>query len=512
MSSSKIVIKNSMIGAIAQMVSMLIGFLTQRLFVRFLGLEIVGINSVIAETLGMLAFAELGVGTAITYRLYKPLVQKDEKELAILMRLYRNLYQTIGVIIFVLGCILMFLLPVFINDAQADMQFIYIAYIIQLISTASTYFFAYKRTLVYVDQKQFVCKLADISCNIIFSLIRIWLLIVYRNFHLYLCTQLAQSLTSNLIIAYYCNKHYPFVKTKTKEKYDDIKGMFCDVKNLLIGKVAGYVYSSTDNLVISTFSGIVLAGGFSNYKYVTNAVKNLVNGMTDSITATIGNYIQVNDVEKSYIMFRRYSFIRYCVANVAATGLCICTEAFVGFVFGKEYTLSYSILCLIVVDIFIGIVYGPIAEFTYVLGYFKEEKNINIAGAAINLSLSIILVQFIGVQGVLIGTCVSQIFFWVAKSILLCWKYFCSWKKLREMWVSYIGYVLLTTGQVWLLYVLMQRFLAGNYTVWAFLIEGICSVALSVTAVSICYFRTEQYQYLLNIVKGILRGLLRKNG
>ncbi len=234
--------------------------------------------------------------------------------------------------------------------------------------------------------------------------------------------------------------------------------------------------------------------------------------MTDSITATIGNYIQVNDVEKSYIMFRRYSFIRYCVANVAATGLCICTEAFVGFVFGKEYTLSYSILCLIVVDIFIGIVYGPIAEFTYVLGYFKEEKNINIAGAAINLSLSIILVQFIGVQGVLIGTCVSQIFFWVAKSILLCWKYFCSWKKLREMWVSYIGYVLLTTGQVWLLYVLMQRFLAGNYTVWAFLIEGICSVALSVTAVSICYFRTEQYQYLLNIVKGILRGLLRKNG
>lgn len=159
--------------------------------------------------------------------------------------------------------------------------------------------------------------------------------------------------------------------------------------------MAGYVYSSTDNLVISTFSGIVTAGGFSVYRYVTNAVKNLICGMTDSITATIGNYMQSNDKEESYRMFRRYSFIRYVVGNVAATGLCICSDAFVGFVYGEKYILSYTVLYLIVIDIFIGIVYGPLGEFTTVLGYFSIEKYINAAGAFINLGLSVLLVQFI---------------------------------------------------------------------------------------------------------------------
>jgi len=505
MSSSKIVVKNSMIGAAAQVCSMIMGFYSQRLFLRYLGLEIQGVNSVIGDTLGFLSFAELGVGTAITYRLYKPLVQKDTKELTALMQLYRFLYQMIGVVVFSVGLILMLFLPVFINDASSDMGFIRGAYMIQLFATASSYFFAYKRSLIFADQKQFVCKIVDIGINIIFSILRIFSLLIFHDYYTYLVLQLLQSLTANIILAHYCNQHYSFVKEKTGERFSDIKGIFKDTKDLLIGKVAGYVYSSTDNLVISTFSGIILAGGFSVYRYVTNAVKNLVSGMTDSITATIGNYIHENDKEESYRMFRRYSFIRYVVANVAATGLCICTDAFVGFVYGDEFILSYTVLYLIVVDIFIGIVYGPIAEFTTVLGYFSYEKYINVAGAFINIGLSVLLVQFFGVEGVLIGTCVSQVFFWVSKSILLCRRYFQSTEKLKEMWKSYIGYVVLVVVQIILLHIVKQRFFVDWYTLPAFLVEGVTSVGVSIAAISICYFRTDCYQYLISILRRIVR-------
>ena len=510
MSSSKIVVKNSMIGTLAQICSMIMGFISQRFFLHYLGLEISGINSVIGETLGFLSFAELGVGTAITYRLYKPLVQKDTKELTSLMQLYRFLYQIIGVVVFTVGLVLMVFLPVFINDASRDMQFIRIAYMIQLFATSSSYFFAYKRSLIFADQKQFVCKIVDISVNIVFSFFRIVSLLVFHNYHIYLVLQLLQSLTANIILAYYCDKHYSFVKVKTKEKLHDIQGIFKDAKDLLIGKVAGYVYSSTDNLVISTFSGIVLAGGFFNYRYVTNSVKNLISGMTDSITATIGNYTQEKNKEESYRMFRRYSFIRYAVANIAATGLCICADAFVGVAFGEEYIMQFTVLYLIVVDIFIGIVYGPIAEFTTVLGYFSYEKYINVAGALINIVLSVVLVQFIGVEGVLIGTCVSQVFFWVSKSILLFKKYFESTEKLKEMWKSYIGYVVLAVVQITILHFVKQSFFQGQYTIWAFLVEGAMSVAVSIVAISVCYFRTDQYQYLLDILKGIVGKVLKK--
>lgn len=509
MSGSKIVVKNSMIGMSAQMCSMILGFISQRLFLKYLGLEVVGINSVIVETLGFLSFAELGVGTAISYRLYKPLVQKDTKMLASLMHLYKTLYSIIGAVVFGVGLVLMFFLPVFINDAVSDMEFIYTAYVIQLFSTASSYFFAYKRSLIFVDQKQFVCKIVDIVSNIAFSCLRIASLFVWHNYHIYLLLQLFQTLTANVILSYYCNKNYRFVKTEKKEKFQDIRGMFKDTKDVLIGRVAGYVYSSTDNLVISTFSGIVLAGGFSNYRYVTNAVKNLVYGMTDNISATIGNFVQLRDKEDSYVMFKRYSFIRYVVANIAATGLCICTDAFVAVAFGGQYIMETSVLYLIVMDIFIGIVYGPIGEFITVLGYFSYEKYINAAGAAINIGLSVLLVQFMGIEGVLIGTCVSQVFFWVAKSILLCRKYFVSAEKLQEMWKSYIGYVVLVIVQVVFLHVIKHRFFSGWYTIGAFIIEGILSVGVSAAAITLVYFRTEQYQYLLGILKGILKKVKR---
>lgn len=510
MSNSKIVVKNSMIGMAAQICSMIIGFITQRYFLRYLGLEVAGINSVVNETLGFLAFAELGVGTAISYRLYKPLVEKDTKGLTALMQVYRFLYQIIGVVVLLVGIILMIFLPIFINDASYDMSFIYAAYLIQLISTASSYFFAYKRTLIYVDQKQFVCKIVDILCNICYSVLRAIVLLVWHDYYVYLILQLLQTITANVILAYYCNTHYTFVKSKQKEKFEDVKGLFKDTKNVLLGRIAGYVYSSTDNLVISTFAGIVSAGGFSNYRYVTNAVKNLVHSMTDSITATIGNSLQVKNVEESYELLQKYSFIRYVVANIAATGLCICADAFVGFAFGTEYIMDSTILYLIVIDIFIGIVYGPLGEFVTVLGYFQYEKYINIIGAAINLGLSIALVQVLGVPGVLIGTCISQLFFWIAKSVLLCWKYFKSWKILKDMWIKYTGYILIVVIQVVVLVVGKNMLLPNQYHFGAFLIEGFASVALSVLVISVCYYRTEQYQYLLGIIKGIIQKAIRK--
>lgn len=512
MSSSKIVIKNSLIGTFAHMCSMILGFVAQRYFLRFLGgFEIQGVNSVIGETLGLLSFAELGIGSAITYRLYKPLVNKDTKSLTALMQIYQFLYRIIGVVVLVVGVILLFFLPIFINDSTLSKQFIASAYIIQLVSTASTYFFAYKRTLIYADQKQFICKIVDISFNIGFTVLRIISLFLFSSYHLYLILQLFQTVGSNMVLALYCNKHYPYVTSKNKEKFEDVRGLFHDTKNLLIGKLAGYAYSSTDNLIISTFAGVVLAGGFSTYRYVTNSIKNLINSMTDSITATIGNYIYENDVDKSYIMFKRYSFIRYAVANIAATGMCTCVDSFVGFAFGKEYIMQGIIVYLLVIDVFIGIVYGVIAEFTSVLGYFDAEKNINLMGAIINLITSVVLVQKYNVSGVLIGTCISQMFFWVAKSILLFKRYFQSKRDLCEMWRRYVGYILVVVLQIVCTYWIKQIVFLNQYDFVTFLFEGILSTVLSILVITIVYGRTDEYKYLVNILRGIINRVLRKN-
>ena len=504
MLSNRIVIKNSFIGTAAQICSMLLSFISQRFFLMYLGLEIVGIQSVVGETLGILAFAELGVGTAIIYRLYKPLAENNQQEIAKLMHLYRYLYRVIGIIVLLVGMVLMLFLPVFINDSTKDMQFIRIVYIIQLISTASTYFFAYKRSLIYVDQKQFVCKIVDISVNMIFTLLRIITLILFHDYFVYLGLQLVQVVAANIILSIYCDKKYPYIHQKDCGKYENVKEIFKDTKDILVGKIAGYVYASTDNLVISTFSGIVSAGGLSNYKYVTNSVKNLVNSMTDSITATIGNFVQVKQTDESFRMLKRYTFIRYMVANIVAVGLFNCTDDLIALVFGSQYLLARSITLLIVIDIYIGIVYGPLGEFVTALGYFHYEKYINVAGAFINIALSIICVQFMGIQGVLVGTCVSQVFFWIAKSILLCGKYFGDWKKLGHLWKWYSSFIVLTGGLITGISVMVEMLWNNEVSMVLLVMKAILCIIMSMLVNTLIYFRTDSYQYMLKLISIVL--------
>lgn len=501
MLSSKIVVKNSVIGIVGHMISMVFGFVIQKAFLYYLGLEILGVNGVITDTLGFLSLAELGVGGAITYRLYKPLVENDEEKIASLMKLYNYLYNIIGLIVFAVGNILMLFLPFFMKDITVDLSFVRLAYYIQLINTASTYFFAYKRSLLYVDQKQYVCKIIDMCCNILFCILRLLALVFTKNYVLYLILMLLQSVISNVIVSVYCNKAYPLLKMKNVKKYAELKEIFKDTKEILLGKLAGYVYSATDNLVISSILGVTNVGSMSNYKIVTNSVKNLMSSMTDSIMATVGNFVHMKDEEEAFVMLKRYTFARYVVVNIAAAGLIVCTDTFVAVVYGEQYLMTGLIPLLIVVDIFISMIYGPLGEFDNVLGYFSYEKWIHLTGAVLNLASSILLSFKFGILGVLLGTCLSQLFFWISKSILLCSKYFKSSKKWRSLWGKYIAYVVVEIAEIIVIKFLCNAIFKNQYTIFAFIVQGVACVLIPVCFGTVFFGRTDEYKYFLGIVK-----------
>lgn len=510
MLSNKIVMKNSLISTIGHMCSMLLGFFAQRCFVHYLGLEVQGINAVICDMLNFLSLAELGVGSAIVFRMYKPIVENNTEMIASLMQMYRFFYRIIGLVVFIIGNLLLLFLPVFMKDQTTGMGYVRLAYYVQLISTTSTYFFSYKRSLLFADQKQYICKMVDIGANILFTLVRIVTLLLFHSYMLYLVLQLGQNLLSNGIITIYCNKKYPYIRTKKIKKYENTREIFVDTKDILFGKIAGYVYNATDNLVISSFDGLVSVGGLTNYKYVTNSVKNLISSMTDPIMASVGNYVQAKTVDDSYRMFQRYTFIRYVVANIVATGLFVCTGTFVGLFYGEEFLMSQTIPLLIVTELYIGIIYGPLGEFTSVLGYFAYEKYIHMAGAAINLITSIWLIQVVGIEGVMIGTCLSQAFFWVAKSILLFTKYFQSKEKLIQVWKRYLVYTFVVIIQAGGIFFFTQKVIGAAYTVPVFLLEVLLCILIPVIVMSVLFGRTEEYQYALGMVKGIAEKLWKK--
>lgn len=89
--------------------SIVVGLIAQKLFLHILGTEYLGLNGLFDTILSMLCIVELGVGTAIIYNLYKPIVEKNTEQIKSLMLFYRKAYNIITSIIFVLGiCVIPF--------------------------------------------------------------------------------------------------------------------------------------------------------------------------------------------------------------------------------------------------------------------------------------------------------------------------------------------------------------------------------------------------------------------
>ena len=199
---------SSTISMAAQVIYLLVNFVLRRFFIQYFGMEILGINGVLADVLNTLSLAELGIQSAITFRLYEPLAKGRMDEVNEIVTLFRKLYWLIGCFFIVAGFVCMPFLGLVVKDVQLSMGYIRIAFFLQLMVSASTYFLAYKRTLLYADQKQYLCSLVDIVCNIGFAAAKFGIIICTGNYFFYLTVQIIQNVISNLIVHVICKRQY----------------------------------------------------------------------------------------------------------------------------------------------------------------------------------------------------------------------------------------------------------------------------------------------------------------
>lgn len=498
---NKIAIKNSSIGIISQIITMVCAFITRRYFVRYLGMEVLGVNGVISNILSMLQLTELGIGLAIIYALYQPIVDKDERTIAALMNLYKKLYNVIALAVFSLGIIISFFLEFFITT-ELSMSYIRIIFYIQLAGTLITYLLAYRRNLLYADQRQYVCTIIDMSINIIGSILRIVILIVTQNYLLYLSMSLLQNLVSNIIISIKCYKDYPFLRKYKNEKYDKTSELLTNIKDLFFSKIGGFIYSSTDNILISKFLGVLSVGLLSNYSLLTSSCKTVINSLTSALQPIMGNYVRVQaDKREIKKIFYVNTLVRFLIVNVCVVGIIVLSDDVIGIWLEKDNVfMSISVPILLCVDLYIHNVHGPIAELLAVLGYFNFDKKITFMGAFINLAMSIAMLQFLGVQGVLIGTAVAQVYYWTVRGRKLFKDYFKAtpWRYIYKN----CCYIALTIGQV-IFALIVKDMIIAEISILNLIVMG--SIILLVCGVCdlIILFTTQEGKYLMGVAKNL---------
>ena len=257
-------------------------------------------------------------------------------------------------------------------------------------------------------------------------------MICWQNYILYLVLQILQTIVSNVVINIFCRKLYKDLSKVYVSKNCFIE-IWQDIKNVFSGKIASYIYSSTDNIVISTFVNTTCVGYYVNYTTIVISIKTIISSILNPIIPAIGNELVKNNNNK-YKMFWINTHVRYIISVTITVPTIILIQDFVGFCFGKKYILPIQIVYLIAIELYIHIIQGSCYDFIMGSGLFKYNKYIELSGAIANITLSIILVNILGLPGVIVGTIISQIFFWILRSLLV---YKCCFKLKRRNYINY---------------------------------------------------------------------------
>lgn len=387
-------------------------FILRTIFIYTLGSTYLGVNGLFSNILMILNLAELGVGNAIIYNLYKPVAENDTERIRSLMLLYRKCYHIIGISIFAAGlCTMPFLNSIIKYDAEA-IQHIHFIFLLYLLNSALSYFMVYKTNLVIVHEKSYSINLIKMAFEVLLLIVQSIALLVFKNFYLYLAILIANTIICNFVSSKYAQRLYPEElngKSAQQLSKQERKHIFKDVYALMLYKIGGVITNGTSNIIISSFVSIAAVGLYSNYLLIINALKMFLTNMFNSITASVGNLNATSDQEKSRNMFYQLTFIAFYLYGLSAVLLWSLVQPFITAWIGSEYLLSAVSVGAIVLSFYITGIHSVSIMFRNTKGLFIKGKYRPIISAGLNIVLSVVLVHKIGIEGVFIAAPIASL-------------------------------------------------------------------------------------------------------
>ncbi len=391
-----------------QILSLVLRFVSRRIFISILSVEYLGINGLFAEILQMLSLADLGFGTAMVYSFYKPLAEGDEHKIAALVGYYRRIYTYIALSVAAIGLMVVPFLDVIVNTEQ-EVPFLEVYYLLNLANTVRSYLFVYKTSLITADQKQYVISKYNAIWSMANVLAQILVLLLFKNYICYVAVSVIIGLANNIHISYKADQLYPLMKKKAELAKEEKKKIFQNIKSVFIYKLSGTLLNATDNTLISIMLGTIWVGYYSNYNLVLYYLNLFIGIIFTSVTASIGNLIVEETEEKRYQVFESLQVISYMICGIAAPCLLFLLEDFICIWLGPEFIADKLLLIAIVLNFYLGAVLRPIWSYREATGLYRKTKYVMLCTAALNLILSIWWGKVLGLAGIVFASAASRV-------------------------------------------------------------------------------------------------------
>ena len=496
--------KNSVVNIVTSTVmssvAIFVGFIAQRIFIHSLGLEYLGINGLFTNIIYMLGIFELGLGPAIVYHLYKPIADKDRSRIKSLMEFYKKGYRIIALVVVVIGLLIMPFIGLIVGKVNIP-ENIYIIYALFLVDVACSYTLAYKRSILYADQKNFFINGVHIGYTVVMNGLQIALLLTTKNYYLYLAIKVFMRIVENLVIIAIVNNRYSFLNNSKTSSIDDStkQDIFKKIKALFIFKIADFVVLGSDNIIISIFLGIKTVGLYSNYFLVISAMANIVNQAFTAITASVGSLLIDSNHKKSFDIYKRMHLANFWLASITATGFTIGMNSFITIWLGDVYIFTVGVLVALGVNLYLQLMRYATNSFKEAAGIWHEDRLVPLVEAIVNIVSAIILLQFFGLAGVFMGTICSNLVIHLFDYPKFVYTRLFK-RSYRDYYVEFIKYLVLALTAGIVTFAISRTIVVDNMIV-QFIINVALSVAIPSTIIYFVYRKSDEYIYFRELVK-----------
>ena len=437
---------NTVANISGQILTLLLSFLTRMVFIHVFGENYLGINGLFSNILSVLSLAELGVGSAIVYCMYKPIAEKNHKQLAALISYYRKLYRMIGGIVAFIGLAITPFLK-YIVHIDADIGNVTIYYLLYLLNTVSSYFLVYKTSILIADQRSYIIKICTVTTSIIQFIVLSIVAFIFENFYVYLSLQIGFLILNNYICSKIAEKKYPFICKKEELTLTEKKDIWSSILSMFSYQVGNVVLNNTDNILISIIVNTVVVGFYSNYSMVILSVSTFLQLIFTSMQASIGNLAAEGGNSKQYEIFNVIQLMSFWLTAFCCVSFAVLFQDFISILYTDHFLLDYKVVIVCIFNFYIQFILYPIYCYRNTVGLFKQTRWVMVFTSIINIVLSIFMGMQCGLIGILAATGISRLLtnFWY-EPIKLFKNYFS--KPVCGYFIKQIFYVLCTCVMV----------------------------------------------------------------
>lgn len=411
-------IKNAQVALVFYFINLVLQFFSRKVFLNYLGAEVLGLNTTAQNLLGFLNLAELGIGGAVSYALYKPLFTEDRDTINEVVSVQGWLYRRVAIVVAIVACVLMSFFPLIFEKAEVPLWYTYASFSVLLFSALLGYVFNYRQIVLTADQKEYKITLNIQGIKVLKVILQIVTITYMSNGYVYwLLLEFLMAIVTTVVIDYVLHREYPWLRPQPRldgQLRKKHSGIIKKTKQIFFHKIGGFAFTQSSSIIIYAYASLSMVAIYGNYMLVATGLQILVGAIFSSINAGIGNLVAENNKQHAISVFNELFSLRFYMVAVVCYGYYMLVGSFISLWIGEEYLLDHTTLLLITVILFVNLVRSIIDSFNNAYGLFQDVWA-TLTEACINIGCSVWFGSIWGLSGILAGVLLSLlliIFLW----------------------------------------------------------------------------------------------------